>query len=83
MKENMILVIFYQHAKGRKVDIEVPLDITANELIIGLNSGFKLKMNVSDLSGCFLKTENPIAFLHGNRTLQEYGLRNGTVIHYT
>ena len=38
-------------------------------------------MDTSDLSRCFLRTENPIALLKGNRTLEEFGLRDGTVIH--
>lgn len=78
-----IVAILYWHKKGTKVDIEIPLDITANELMIGLNEGFKLGIDTSDLSKCYLKSENPIGLLRGNKTLREYGLRNGTIINYT
>ena len=47
----------------------------------GLNEGFDLGLDVSDLSRCFLRAENPIALLRGTRTLEEFGLRDGTVIH--
>ena len=66
---------------GRERIVAVPLNITANEAIIGLNQAFGLGMDTSDLSRCFLRTENPIALLKGNRTLEEFGLRDGTVIH--
>ena len=30
-----------------------------------------------------LKSENPIALLKGNKSLSEFGLRNGSIINYT
>lgn len=68
------------HSRGIKVDILVPLDISANELIIGLNEGFGLGMDTTDMSKCFLRTESPIALVKGNKLLKEFGLRNGTII---
>ena len=68
------------HSRGVKADILVPLDISANELIIGVNEGFGLGMDITDMSKCFLRTENPIALVKGNKILREFGLRNGTVI---
>lgn len=83
MDNNRIVAIFYWHKKELMIDIDIPLDITANDLIIGLNEGFRLGMDTGDISKCHLKTENPIALLRGNRTLKEYGLHNASVIHYT
>lgn len=82
MSNDKIIVVLYKHSSNEKIDVEVPLDITANELIISLNEGFALGMDTSDISKCFLRTENPIALLKGNRTLAEYELRNGTIINY-
>ncbi len=82
MSKGRIIAVLYLHRENRKIDIDIPLDISANELIIGLNSAYDLGMDISDLSKCCLKTENPIAFLRGNKKLAEYGLRNGTVINY-
>lgn len=61
-------------------DIEVPLDITANELLYGLNQGLRLGINLEDPTQCYLCTENPIALLKGNTLLSEYGLHDGTRI---
>lgn len=83
MTSDRIIAILNIHKKSLKTDIEIPLDITVNELIIGLNEGFQLGLDTSDLSKCFLKTENPIAFLKGNKSIAEYGLRNGTTINIT
>lgn len=82
MEQERIIVIFYHHQTGKKLDLELPVDLSANELIIGLNQGFQLGMDLANLSGCFLRSENPIAFLKGSKTLKEYGLHHGTVLHY-
>ena len=65
------------------VDLEIPLDITTRELIMGLNQAFDLGIDTSDIKKCYLKAENPIALLRGNKLLSEYGLRNGSIINYT
>lgn len=83
MKQERITVVLHLHKKNEKIDLDIPTSITANEFILGLNSGFCLGMEINDLSKCYLKTENPIALLKGNKTLEEYGLRNGTIINYT
>jgi len=83
MRDDRITAVLYIHEKNTKTDVEIPLNITANELIIGLNRGFDLGMDTTDLSECYLKTENPIAFLRGNKIISDYNLRNGTIIHFT
>ncbi|WOO37835.1 EsaB/YukD family protein [Anaerocolumna sp. AGMB13020] len=83
MNSDRITAILYLHKKNIKIDVDLPLDITVNELIIGLNEGFQLGINTGDLSKCFLKTENPIALLKGNKSIAEYGMRNGTTINIT
>ena len=65
---------------NRKVDIQVPTWISANELVIGLNDAYGLDIDTSDYSKCYLKAENPVAFLRGNKKLYEFGLRNGSVV---
>lgn len=81
MGRERIVAVLERHREGKRTDVDLPLNITANEAIIGLNQAFGLGMDTSDLSRCFLRTENPIALLKGNRTLEEFGLRDGTVIH--
>lgn len=83
MEEKRIICILNLQKKKQVIDIDVPLNISANELIIALKQGFKLNIDTNDLSQCYLQVENPIALLKGNKTLEEYGLRDGTIIHYT
>lgn len=83
MNRDTATVIFQAVKKQIKVDLEVPLAITANDLIIGLNDAYNLGIDTSDIKNCYLKAENPIALLRGNRLLSEFGIRNGTIINYT
>lgn len=78
-----IIAVLHLHKQNKKVDIQVPLNITANELVVALNEGFNLGINTNDIKQCYLKTENPIALLKGNKTIEEFQLRDGTVINYT
>ena len=81
--ENTIIMSLYLHKRQEIPDIEVPLNITANELLTALNQGYHLGIDVEDIRQCYLKTENPIALLKGNKTIEEYQLRNGTIINFT
>lgn len=83
MDRDRIVVVFNDLDSKQQTDLDIPLDISANELIIGLNEVFKLGINTGDLLHCHLKAENPIALLRGNKLLSEYRLRNGTVINYS
>ena len=77
------LVILNSKQKGITKDIEVPLDITANDLLIALNSAYDLGIDVEDIRNCYLKMENPITLMHGNKTLRDYGMHNCSVINIT
>ena len=83
MEKKEIIVQFINHRTGKEMDIEVPLDITANELIHGLNEGLGLHMASDNMFQNSLSAENPIVLLRGTRTLAELGLRDGSVIHYS
>ena len=67
---------------GKELDIEIPLDISAQELFVALNSGLRLGINERDRNNCFLKAEKPIAFLSGSKLLSDFGVRNGTIINF-
>ena len=83
MEKNTAVIIFNLSKRSESYDLEVPLDITANDLVNALNTAYDLKIDASDVKNCFLKAENPIALLRGNKTLEEFGLRNGSIINYT
>lgn len=82
MKQTAIIIL-YIHSRNIVKDIEVPLDITANEFVIALNTAYGLGINVDDIRNCYLKMENPVALLHGNTTLKEYGIHECSVVHIT
>lgn len=83
MDRDRIIVVFNDIDSKQQTDVDVPLDISANELIAGLNEVFHLGLDTGDLSRCHLKAENPIALLRGNKLLSEYKLRNGTIINFS
>ena len=82
MNESAI-VIFSIVNRNIQVDLEIPLNISANELVTALNTAYELGIDTTDAKNCYLNAENPIALLKGNRMLSEYGVRNGTVIYFT
>jgi len=83
MEQEKAVLIFNDFRTGKQADIEVPLSISANELIVGLNEAFLLGIDPEDVKNCYLKAENPFVLLKGDRTLAEFGIRNGTEINFT
>lgn len=83
MNNDTAIVVFKIHKRNQSMDLQIPLFISANELVLALNAAYDLGIDTSDIKNCYLKAENPIALLKGNKTLAEFGLRNGSVINYT
>ena len=83
MNKDTAIIVFKIIKRNFTVDLEVPLDISANDLVNALNTAYELNIDTSDIKNCYLKAENPIALLKGNKTLAEFGLRNGSVINFT
>ncbi len=78
-----VVVIFKNVEKNINVDLEVPLYITARELVIGLNEAYELDIDINDIKKCYLKVDNPVMLLRGNMLLRDAGIRNGSVISYS
>lgn len=76
-------IVFKIVKKNKIYNLEIPLDISANELVLALNRAYTLNIDITDIKNCYLKSENPIALLRGNKKLSEYGIRNGSVIYFT
>ena len=83
MNNDPAIVILNIIKRDFSVDLEVPLFISANELVIALNTAYELGIDTTNIKNCYLKAENPIALLKGNKTLAEFGIRNGSVINFT
>lgn len=78
--EEKVVIIFERMRTHECFDIEVPLNITVNELLNGLNTGLQLGLNLEDVSQCYLSIENPIALMKGDHLLSDYNVHNGTKI---
>lgn len=63
---------------GCVYDIETPLNITAKELIQGLHEGLKHTGKCPRA----IRSDNPIAFLTGDRLLSSYRLRDGSNLYF-
>ena len=79
--DEKVIVIFKTPTLKKGVDIEIPLNITANELIYGLNNAFKLGIDMHNPGECYLRLENPTALLRGDTLLEEFGIRNGATLY--
>ena len=80
--EDRAIITFIIRDRGVQFDLDIPLNISCNELVIALNTAYSLGIDVSNIKSCYLKAENPIALLRGNKSLYEYGIRNGSIIIY-
>lgn len=79
--DRMKIVITVRILKKKiEEDLEVPLSITVNELAAALNEAYDLGLDTDDMANCYLKAENPIVLLKGNHTLEEFEIRNGSLI---
>lgn len=83
MNKKTAIIIFNIIKRNFTVDLEVPLDISANDLVNALNTAYDLGIDTSDMKNSYLKMENPISLLKGNKLLADFGMRNGSVINYT
>lgn len=78
--ENTAYIYFKNVHSSKYIELEIPLDITANDLIVSLNEIYELGIDVEDIINYYLISENPIALIRGNKTLEQFGVRNGTTI---
>ena len=81
--QDKAIIIIKIFSRKEVYDIEVPLDISANDFVIALNQAFQLGIDTNNILNCYLKTESPTALIRGNKLLRDYGLRNGTIINIT
>lgn len=81
--DNKAVVVFKIMKRKKECDLEIPLDISANDLVAALNTAFDLGIDTGDIKNCYFQAERPIALLKGNKSLAEFGVRNGTIIYFT
>lgn len=49
-------------------------------MLIALKRAYDLNLDENNTTECYMACEYPIAFLKGNRTLADFGIRNGSSI---
>ena len=81
MESKKAIVIFRILSRKFEADLEIPLDISANELVFSLNAAYNLDIDVLDVKNCYLRAENPITLLKGNKLLVDFGIHNGTILY--
>lgn len=81
--DNKAVVVFKIMKRKKEYDLEILLDISANDLVAALNTAFDLGIDTGDIKNCYFQAERPIALLKGNKSLAEFGVRNGTIIYFT
>lgn len=82
MGQDKVIITVNLIKQGSIHDLEVPLDISANELCEALFHLY-LPEYEEDVEQFYLRSERPIALLRGERSLREYGIRDGSVINIT
>lgn len=82
MNNKTAIITVYLHKSAKSVDLEVPLDISANDLCTFIFRKY-IPEQFGDMQRYYLRAERPIALLRGERTLREFGIRNGSVINIT
>ena len=55
--EEKVVVEFINDMKQTHVDLEIPLEITANDLVLALNEAYGLEMDTENIFSCYLVAE--------------------------
>ena len=55
MEKEKAIIIFEITKKNLSFDLEVPLSISANDLVLALNSAYELGIDVTSIKNCYLK----------------------------
>lgn len=77
MSEKAVMIVNVP-SKGIREDLEIPLNISANDLILAFSGLYGFPVNPDNIFSYYLKADNPKALLRGEKMLSEYGLRTGT-----
>ena len=76
------MVEFHDTQTGRSSDLQLPMNLSGNDLVVALATAYKLPINVNNPEELYLRTEDPISLIEGDATLEQLGLSNGTRIYF-
>lgn len=80
--DEKVIIKFFMVNRNTSVDLEIPTDISTIDLLKALNYVYSLGIDTSDIKQCYIKMENPIALMRGNKLLSNYNIRNGSILFY-
>ena len=80
MEERRVIIIFRIPDSGFQCDLEISLDMTADELVWVLNEAYQLGIQKDRPEQQYLRADHPIALIKGGTTLEELGLHQGSVV---
>lgn len=78
--DDRVTIFFENRELNETIELDIPTTITANDLILALNSAYGLGMDTDNIFHCYLASENPIAFLRGNKLISDFGIRDGSKV---
>lgn len=61
-------------------DLMVPLFLTAHEMLCLIEDIYRIGLQCQHAQLCYAILENPVALFCGQKTLQELGVRNGSIL---
>lgn len=62
---------------GKEVDLEIPTNISADDLIHALHQSLEPSRPCPD----YIRCDNPVALLHGNAKVEDFALRDGSTLY--
>ena len=68
MNRETVTAVFNMTKRKIVKDIEIPLYITANELVVAWNEACYFKIDTSNVKNCYLKAGKPSALRRGSKT---------------
>ena len=77
--KNTAIIVVNLFKSNKTHNLEVPLDISANELCEALFDIYS-PHSMYDMRQYYLKCEMPLSLLRGEKTLREYGIHDGSTI---
>lgn len=75
MNDTVLVVCKYN---GKTIDLKVPIDIYADELVSILYD----KLRPSKNNATFIRSENPRGLITGSIPLAYFGIHDGTIFHF-
>ena len=79
---DFIVVEFHDQVSQTLHDLQLPTFLSGDDLVRALTRAYHLPLDVTKAEQLYLRAEDPIVMIEGNRSLEALGLSNGTRIYF-